>query len=223
MRCTHFLSLSLFLASQPAWADTIVLGSDPWCPYNCEPGSYRPGFMVEVAREALEPFGHTVEYRSIAWARALAQTEEGRINGVIGAVPDEAPEFVFGPPIGTYEDTIVFRQGETRDISDPTNMEGLRVGAINGYEYYGPISVYISQNSDNRDLVQYASGDDALMINLRKLAAGRLDVVTEVRAVMEYTLDRLGQSDEFEVVNIDVANDLFIAFSELVAGFRASC
>lgn len=213
MRILSPVGLAILLGTTSAFSDTIVLGADPWCPYNCEPGSDRPGYMVEVAREALEPFGHTVEYKGIAWARALAQAEAGQIHGVIGAVPEEAPGFVFGPAIGTYEDTVVFRAGEAVDVEDPAALEGLRVGAINGYEYYGPVSDYINENREDRDLVQYASGDDALMTNLRKLVAGRLDIVAEVRAVLDYSIAQLDRQDEFEVIETEDADDIFIAFS----------
>lgn len=204
-------------AAMPAAADTIVLGADPWCPYNCDPGADRPGYMVELAREALAPYGHTVTYRTVAWARALAQTETGEINGVIGAVPDEAPHFVFGPPMGTYEDTVVFRRGEVRDPSDREAIEGLRVGAINGYEYYGPISEYIDEHRNDRRLVQYASGDQALVTNLRKLVAGRLDIVAEVRAVLDYNIAEMGLRDELEIVETSTDSDIFIAFSPALA------
>ncbi len=207
------LSAILTLLPIAAGADTIVLAADPWCPYNCEPGGERPGFMVGVAREALEPYGHTIEYRSIAWARALAQAEAGTINGVIGAIPEEAPTFVFGSPIGTYEDTVVFRKGEAFEVNSPDDLSGLRIGAINGYEYYGPVSQYIDKHRNDRTLVQYASGDDALSINLRKLAAGRLDLVAEVRAVLDYRIAELGLESALEIVRADPQSDLYIAFS----------
>ena len=196
-----------------ASADVIVLGADPWCPYNCEPGSDAPGFMVEVAREALAPFGHDVEYVSVSWARGLRQTELGQINGVIGAVPEEAPNLIFGPPIGTSIDTVVFRRGEAMDLDQINEQYNLRIGAVNGYEYDGHIEAYITANEDDRNIVQYASGDDALAQNLRKLVAGRLDMVAEVRAVLDYNVLNLGLEGELDIVDAVVADDIFIAFS----------
>ncbi|NNE78704.1 MAG: transporter substrate-binding domain-containing protein [Silicimonas sp.] len=169
--------------------------------------------MVEIAREALEPYGHTVRYVTVSWARGLKQAEVGELNGVIGAIPEEAPSFVFGPPIGTYEDIVVFRRGEARDISELSSFEGLRVGAINGYEYFGPVNDYIEANRNDRSLIQYASGNNALATNLRKLVAGRLDVVAEVRAVLDYNVVQLGLSDAIEVVGTTDSDDVFIAFS----------
>lgn len=196
-----------------AIADTIELRADEWCPFNCVPDSDAPGFMIELASEALAPFGHTISYQTMSWARSLHLASEGAIDGVIGAIPEEAPDLVFGPPLGTYEDVVAFRKGEGRDISVEGALDGLRVGAINGYTYFGPISRYIDANIDNRELVEITSGDDALLINLRKLLAHRLDVVAEVRSVLVYNAVQLGIEDEIDIVETTGGNDIFIAFT----------
>lgn len=215
MKLTNILALTaaVLTSATVASADVIVLGADPWCPYNCEPGSEAPGFMVEVAREALAPFGHEIDYVSVSWARGIRQAELGQINGIIGAVPEEAPELIFGPPIGTYTDTVVFRRGEAIDLDQIGAQSNLRIGAINGYEYYGQVAEYIAANADDRTIVQYASGDDALEQNLRKLVAGRLDMVAEVRAVLDYTVLSLGLEGQLDIVDTDDASDVYIAFS----------
>ncbi len=196
--------------------DTIVLMADEWCPYNCEPESEAPGFMVEIAREALAPFGHEIEYRSLNWARSLHRAELGEIDGVIGAIPEEAPDFVFGPPMGTYVDVVAFRSGEVIDPDIIADQSDLRLGAINGYEYYGVVNEYIELNSGNSSLVQYMSGEDALAKNLRKLIAGRLDMVAEVRAVLDYTLAANGLADQVEIALTDDVDEIFIAFSPVL-------
>lgn len=207
------LTAALLTNATVTSADVIVLGADPWCPYNCDPDSDAPGFMVEVAREALAPFGHEIDYVSVSWARDLRQAELGQINGVIGAVPDEAPALIFGPPIGTYTDTVVFRRGEAINLDQISEQSNLRIGAINGYEYYGKVADYITANADDRNVVQYASGDNALEQNLRKLTAGRLDMVAEVRAVLDYMVLNLGLEDQLDIVDTENASDVFIAFS----------
>lgn len=204
---------ALMLVPNLGATDTIVLMADEWCPYNCNPESDLPGFMVEVAREALSPYGHEVDYQTLNWARSLHNAETGEINGVIGAVPDEAPGFIFGPAMGGYVEAIAFRLGEAVEPDAISTQSDLRLGAINGYEYSGIVSDYIEAHADDRSLVQYMSGDDALSKNLRKLVAGRLDIVTEVRSVLEYTLADSGLTHEVDLVNTDDASDVFIAFS----------
>ncbi len=205
-------SLLAFLPNL-AVSDTIVLMADEWCPYNCKPGSEAPGFMVEIASEALAPYGHEIDYQTLNWARSLHRAELGEIDGVIGAVPEEAPEFIFGPPIGTYVDVVAFRSGEALDPDTIADHGNLRLGAINGYEYYGVVNEYIELHASDSYLVQYMSGEDALAKNLRKLIAGRLDMVAEVRAVLEYTLANTGLKDQVELALTDDKNDIYIAFS----------
>ncbi|MFT4742654.1 MAG: polar amino acid transport system substrate-binding protein [Yoonia sp.] len=217
--CLGIFSISTTLATS-ASSDTIVLMADEWCPYNCEPGSDSPGFMVEIAREALTPFGHEIEYATLNWARALHRAGLGEINGVIGAVPEEAPEFIFGPAIGTYVDVVAFRRGETINPDTISERTDLRLGAINGYVYYGVVNQYIEANVDDRSLIQYMSGEDALEKNLRKLIAGRLDMVAEVRAVLEYTLAEHEWGDQIELAVTDDASDIFIAFSPVLPSSR---
>lgn len=219
VRNFSFLSICGILASLPTFvsSDTIVLMADEWCPYNCEPGSDAPGFMVEIAREALGPYGHEVKYSNLNWARSLHRAELGEINGVIGAVPEEAPEFIFGPPMGTYVDTVAFRIGEAIEPDLIRDQNELRLGAINGYEYYGIVSEYIKAHSGDRSLIQFMSGEDALAKNLRKLVAGRLDMVAEVRAVLEYSLQESGLADQVEFAVTDDTNEVYIAFSPALA------
>ncbi len=63
---------STALTPSPVGAETITLAADVWCPFNCNPGGDPPGYMVEVAKAVFEPRGHTVTYRVLPWARAVA-------------------------------------------------------------------------------------------------------------------------------------------------------
>ncbi len=209
---TQALAL-LCATSMPLAANTIVLRADPWCPYNCEPGSERPGYLVEVTAEAMAMFGHKVVYETVSWSRGLQQAADGEINGVIGAVPDEAVGFIFGPPLGRYSESLVFRAGEARRIDAPSDLRGLRIGAITGYEHSATVMAYINEHRNDRSVVQFASGDEALRTNLQKLTAGRIDVVAESRAVIDYMIDAMGIGAEVEVLDDPEVGDIFVAFS----------
>ena len=67
----------LTFASGPLYADQITLAADRWYPYNGEPGDTPPGYMIDIARIALEKQGHTVSYKVMSWERALSRTREG--------------------------------------------------------------------------------------------------------------------------------------------------
>ena len=209
---TTAVALSLAY-SGPAPADIIELRADIWCPYNCDPSSDRPGYMIELAQEALAPFGHKINYQTMNWPRSIEFARAGKVNGIVGAVPEEAPDFVFGPALGRYSDVVAFRSGEAVDINVESSLQGLRVGAINGYDYVGPVSEYIEEHRTNPRIVQFMTGDNALELNLRKLHAGRLDMVAEVYDVLAYTISSLGMRDNIEIVSTTDSDDVFIAFS----------
>ena len=86
--------LSVLLAPA-ARADVITLRADEWCPYNCAENSDRPGYAVEIAREVFGRAGHSVEYRTMAWSRALQECRKGLVTGVVGAAHTEVPDFIF--------------------------------------------------------------------------------------------------------------------------------
>ncbi len=196
-----------------ARADVIRLRADHWCPFNCDPGSDRPGFMVEIAREALALYGHEVDYQTMNWSRSLEFARSGRIDGVIGTEPEESPDLIYGPALARYREVAAFRAGEAVMIDSVEAMTGMRLGAIAEYEYADAILDYIAAHADDRSLVQMLSGDHALRQNLLKLLAGRIDIVPEDRSVLLYTLDAMGVADRIEYSPELDTTDLFIAFS----------
>ncbi|MDO3388466.1 hypothetical protein QWI17_21650 [Gilvimarinus sp. SDUM040013] len=87
--------LALFLSCANVFGETIHLVADNWCPYNCEPDSAAPGFMVEIAQRAFADEGISVRYSILPWLRALQDTRNGVYDAVIGASKAEAVDFIF--------------------------------------------------------------------------------------------------------------------------------
>lgn len=210
------LAATMLLAT-PASAGTVRLLADEWCPYNCAPDAEKPGFMVEIAREALGLAGHDVVYEAVGWRRALHLVEAGEADGVIGAVPDEAVGFVYGPALGTYSDSAAVRRGEAFDLDAPEALQGRVLGLIGGYDYEGAVAAYAERHGDDDRLVQYATGEAPLEQNMRKLDAGRLDVVADVEAVLSHAVARLGLSERIEVLGGARREYVYIAFSPALA------
>ena len=78
----------LTIAMGTAQAETIILVADTWCPYNCDPGSKYPGFMVEIAQRVFSAAGHQVVYQVEPWNRAVLSVQSGRFQGLIGVTPN---------------------------------------------------------------------------------------------------------------------------------------
>lgn len=209
-----FMVVGVALCDAPAQADVIELRSSEWCPYSCAEDSAYPGYMVELAQAALTPYGHEVRYRVQTWSRSLAEVQSGAIAGVVGTDSYEAPTLRVGVPLGVYQEALVFRAGEARDITGEADLDGLRLGVIQDYDYETVTGDYIATHERDPSRVQLLSGEDALVRNLKKLLAGRVDLVLEDRAVLMFTLQRLDlDQSQFDITLQSVTSDLFIGFS----------
>jgi len=207
---TFLCGLSMAAA---AVAESVSIRADTWCPYNCEPGSEKPGYMIELLEAALEPHGHSIDYQNMNWVRSIAMAKTGQITGVVGASEEEVPGFRLSPELGVWDLAIAVRKGEAVDMTSDTPFRGRTIGAIRGYEYGGIITAYIEEHTADNTIVQLVGGETPLESNLRKLASGRVDMVPDDAAVLRYTIASLGLQDEFELISVDEPSSLYAAFS----------
>ncbi len=206
------LLLGLLQAPAAGSADVIRLRADAWCPFNCEPAARQPGYMVEILAEVFRAAGHEIDYRTLNWSRSIEETRRGLYEAVLGAVPDEAPDFLFSQPLGVTQDVYAMRRGE-RLASTGDPFAGRVVGGVAGYGYSGPIADFIAAHGQDPSRVQLLAGDDALIRNLRKLAAGRVDVIVDDRNRVQSTIGTLGLADRIEIVWRSAAEPVYVAFS----------
>lgn len=201
-------------AAGMARADVIRLRADQWCPFNCIPGSLAPGFMIELAREALAPFGHQIDYANLSWARSQVQVQTGEINGLIGTDDYEMPDLIFGPPLGQYQEALVFRTDEARPVTTPEDLQGLRLGALQGYEYNDLLQEYVTTHQSDATRVQLLSGENRINRNLRKLLNHRVDVLLGEYSVLLYALHTQALRDRVDLILLpEEASPLYIGFS----------
>lgn len=220
MRRVSLVVLAALAVAAPclaARAEVIRLRADAWCPYNCDPGSDRPGYMIEIARAAFAAAGHTVDYRTLNWGRTIAEARAGRVDGVVGAGRTDVPDFVLpGLPLGRFVAGFAVRRGTTFAYEGPKSFEGRVLGAIVGYTYDPEIDAYLQAHLHDRARVEFTAGEGALRQNLLKLVNGRLDLVVEDVNVIRMTLRDAGLEDAVVVAgNLprEERDNLYIAFS----------
>jgi polar amino acid transport system substrate-binding protein len=220
----HALSITIIAfagasSMYSASADTISLRADIWPPYNATPGTDKPGYIVEVATEIWNSQGHQVDYSTIPWERAISEARSGNIDCILGALPDEVPDFVFHSlSLGLDQSTFYTRSGNSWTYHSPTQLNDIRLGVIGGYSYdQGAvdehIAMAISEGSPG-SRVQLMKGDNALEKNLQKLLSGRIDAIVGSATVVNYTVATLGMEGAVRPAgNIGVADKLYIACS----------
>jgi len=198
--------------STALFADEITLVADSWPPYNDEPNSAKPGYAIELATEIFTKAGHKVKYNMIPWARAVAQTELGTYTAAVGAFDGDIKGAVLPKePIGINSNTFFVKKGGAFKFTGLASLEGKSVGLIKEYTYdLGAFDAWAAKAKG----VQWATGDAPLIMNIKKLAAGRLDVLLEDRNVVLYTATKLGLGNDLQDAgNLPGTNALYIAFS----------
>ena len=202
----------LLLCAIPLSADEITIVADEWAPYCGKSGSIYPGYGVEIAEQVFKAAGHTVKYMNISWSRAIKDTRAGRYNAIIGAYQEEAPDFVFPEEeFGVSRYAFYARNGSLWTYKGIESLSSVSIGLIKNYSYGEELNTYFEQNAHH---VQYVYGDDPLFQNIKKLLAGRFDVLIAGENVMTYKINEMGV--EGEVINVgvtDISGNLYIAFS----------
>lgn len=194
-----------------AQAETLSFLADDYCPNTCADPD-RPGYMIEIARAVFEPQGYHVAYKLMGWARAIEETRTGRYAAVVGGSEEEFAGLVWSGPIGLWRVAGATRRGQSFD-PESSSLDGLVLGAIRGYHYNDRIDDHIAQHGSDPRRVQFASGDDALLQNLRRLVGGRLDVVVDDPNVLRFVVGSAGMENAVELTPAATAIPLGIGFS----------
>jgi len=216
MKLRLFLgTIALLLStSSVTYSDTLTLVADDWCPYNCSEKGTPPGFLVEFAREIFSAAGHTVEYKVVPWARAVEEVKAGRYTALLGAVPEEAPELVYpGRPAWHSVDGFYVKKGNPWRYTGKESLLKVTLGAIIDYGYGGGIQEYVEEHGSDPKRVQLSSGEEPLHVNVRKLLAGRVDVVVEDTAVMDHYASNQQLGEKIELAGTSEPQPVYISFS----------
>ncbi|MBF0316078.1 MAG: transporter substrate-binding domain-containing protein [Oligoflexia bacterium] len=203
------------LISFSAFADTITLRADEWCPYNCKPGSADPGFIIEAAQIIFKKAGHEVDYQNLPWARALDSARLGTIVGAVGAGVEDLVNGIIGtkvPQISSRNGFFV-KKGDAWTYKNPDSLQQLKtLGVIIDYTYTEEVDNFISQNKQKIDAV---GGLNPLETNMKKLAAGRISAIIEDVNVFNYAANKAQLSSSFSPAGtLSKQLTIYIAFSE---------
>ena len=231
------LLILLFLATltgQPSWASsggqptaqddkTLTFAADLWCPVNCEAGTNRPGFAVDLLKQIYEPLGYKINYITMPWARAVERAEAGEIDGVVGALKEDAQNLIFpAEPLLSITDDFYVLSDSQQPYTGLESLKGVAIGIISDYSYSTPVTALLVENARVSGAVQAVSGEDALNQNIRKLRAGRISVICESSIIMDHTLNQLDLTKEIKWLGGDIpSGDIYVAFSPARAGVAA--
>ncbi|EJR3664381.1 transporter substrate-binding domain-containing protein [Vibrio cholerae] len=175
---------------------TLKVGADVWMPYNGIPDSTNKGYMIDIIEKILSEHNIFVEYTVMPWSRAINETQHNKIDCIIGAGVEDAPNFIFGQEeLGVFQAGFYIRNGFNWRYEGMESLKNHRLGAVYGYAY--------SHSEDfNNFIRRYAyleSGEDVIDRNIVKLIKNRIDIILEDYTVMEYKLHFLNLKDSISL------------------------
>jgi polar amino acid transport system substrate-binding protein len=204
----------VFGAAGPEQPKHLRLCADLWCPYNCAPDARDPGYAVEIVQRVFARFGYRIDYSLVAWTRCIEDARAGRFDGIIAAIPSDAPEFTFPHhPIGLSADGFAARANAGFSYRGVASLEGHVLGVTRDYAFSGEAGAYVRAHANDPSRIELVSGQGALAKNLAKLAAGHIDLVLDDANVLRNAIAEQGYAGKLVVVKGMVSDPVYIAFS----------
>lgn len=200
----------VMLSSFHLKAETLTFRADNWCPFNCEPNTSMPGYVVEILNNVFNKAGHKIDYQILAWNRALTETQEGKFTAVIAASEKELANGVNTVSIGSSKNCFFVKRGSTFKFNGLESLKGHKVSIIKDYKYGDEIDAEIAKRPDGFDA---AFGDNPLVSNIRKLQADRTEIVLENDTVFSYTSSMEKLLGKFISAGCLPDDKLFVSFS----------
>ena len=209
------LSLAALLPSS-ARSQELVVQADRWCPYNCEPESAAPGYIIELLQTIFGPKNVKIRYEIVPWDRALVQTRDGRAGAAIAATQREVTAYgllIGHEPIGYSSDCLYVGANSKLKFNSVADLGSLKsIGIASGYSYSDEIETWLKR-PENRGRIVVQKGENPAAINAKNLALGRLDGVIEDDHVMRHLIAKLGIGNQLALAGCQKQTKIFVAFS----------
>ena len=202
------------VSAAAADAHILRVRADSWMPFNGDPASEKPGYVVELLREIYEPQGIKVDYQIMAWADALKAAAAGEIDAVIGANATEGAALVQpDQPMAEPEFAIFVRKDSTWTYKNLKSFDEIRLGAIEGYSYWPSLDGYLKTHT--APAVTFYNGDAPLKGAIQDLVDGKIAAMPESVLVFFWTVKSTGHSfSEFRRAYTEISEPLFVAFTK---------
>lgn len=210
---TTFLLASI-LSVYPAMGKTkVILASDEWCPFYCVNTTVGPGVLPEILNEAFKNSDYELEVKNIIWSRALDMANKAKINGIIGCYKEDAPDFLY-PKIApaVSRDCYYSKKQDNWKYTGSDSLLGKKVGIVNSYSY-GAETDSLKITEMGKKIFIEVTGDTPLLQNIKKLDAGRLDLILENEAVINFLKSNKNQDTNLISHGCNSDKEIYFAFS----------
>jgi polar amino acid transport system substrate-binding protein len=178
------VAVAFVVTASAASAQTVSLTSLEWPPYTGDALAEK-GASVKIAEAAFEAAGKQLEVAFYPWVRAVETAKQD--ENFLGYFPEyyakeiEA-DFIFSERMG--DSPLGFIQQAANPVQWETlnDLKGVSIGTVQGYVNTAEFDEMAASGALNID----AATDDAT--NIKKVAAGRLDLAVIDKYVFEYLI-----------------------------------
>lgn len=181
----------------PDWVEVVQLANGHWPPHT---GSDLPdqGCDSQVVVEAFALEGIRVEFQFLPWARGLLLSQSGVLDGAIewaDTPGHRASHFVSREPLSRQQWVFFHRRDRSFPWETLNDLGGAIIGLTIGYAYS---DVFVDLQQRRPTQFTEAASD---LLNLKKLLAGRIDLLPIERAVGAYLVRTgLTEQQQLEIV-----------------------
>lgn len=187
-----------------------ILAEDAWYPYS---GIYTQreaeGLSVDLIRAAFAQEGVVVNFKTMPYDRAKSKVEAGEFVACFN-VPSEPviekrfvwPEYKLFRAKSYYYARNDYAGKTIKSVAD---LAGIKVGLVQGYGYGDAI------DNDMKMKKVWSRSDT---VNIRKLLAGRFDVMVLFEEIAKFLVKDLNVENKIKIIGETEYVDVYLAFSK---------
>jgi polar amino acid transport system substrate-binding protein len=208
------VALAMLAAQHTADAATIRLLTGNYPPFEYMENGEVKGLAVELLKEAFHRCHRDVTFNVLPWARALAETQQGRADAIFTAIKTPEREKVLrfsSEPLVAMNSALYTRKGTgIRYRGDLSELAGYRLGMVIGTSHGAQFDMALRAG-----VLKYVDTTNDTEPNIRKLLAGRIDLVVADRYVVTYYARANGWQDQLiELSPVLHSSFGYLAFSK---------
>ncbi len=166
------------LASPPK----VSIANTPWPPYF---GEHLPnyGMAADIITQAFARGGYRTEFKTRPWSRGILELKHGAHDALATAyrTDERAEQFRFSASYMQSEVRLYQQKGRGISWTALEDLKPYRIGTVLNNAY--------SAAFDDADFLQKDTATSEIL-NIRKLAGGRIDLLVMDRYVFEYLISR---------------------------------
>ncbi len=189
----------------------MKIDCDIWPPYQGKDVGELSGFSTQIIKSIFNRLQKPIQLNSFPWKRALKRLEHGDSDALFSVgYADERKLFSHYPEEPIFESNWVMwvRKGENLNFNSWNDLDGMRIGVVNGYSYTEEFWLEIK----SRATYEQVSNDET---NFKKLNAGRIHYVIAELGNGFHLLHKLGLTEIIPLSEKIVKKDqLYIVFNK---------